>query len=193
MRTLMVALRVTVVTLVVTGLGYPFVVTALARVVFPSASEGSLVRDAKGTVVGSSLIGQAFANPAYFQGRPSAAGNGYDPLASGGSNYGPASAKLRERARGDAKKLADANPGAGPVPVELVTASASGLDPHISPEAARWQLARVAKARGVEPARIQPLIERAVEGPDLGFIGEPRVNVLALNREVDKLLGAPAR
>jgi K+-transporting ATPase ATPase C chain len=142
--------------------------------------------------VGSELIGQAFANPGYFQPRPSAAGNGYDPTASGGSNLGPTSAKLRDRARTDVARLESENPDAPrPVPAELVTTSASGLDPHLSPEAARWQIPRVAAARHVEPARVAGVLDSLAEGRDLGFLGEPRVNVLALNLALDRQFGRP--
>ena len=192
MSTLIVALRVTIVTLIVTGFLYPAAVTGIAKVLFSSAAEGALIRDDRGQVIGSAWIAQGFAKPGYFQPRPSAAGNGYEANNSGASNFGPTSQKLRERAQADAKRLAGDNPGApGPVPAELVTASASGLDPHISPEAALWQLPRVAKSRRVEASRLRPLVDAMTEGRDLGFLGEPRVNVLLLNRAVDRLLGAP--
>ena len=185
MSTLTVALRVTAVTLVVTGVLYPLAVTGIARVLFPAAAEGSLLRDDKQRVIGSALIAQSFTQPGYFQPRPSAAGNGYDAAASSGSNLGPTSQKLRDRAQADAKRLVEANPDApGPVPVELVTTSASGLDPHLSPQAALWQLPRVAKSRKVDAARIRPLVDAMTEGRDLGFLGEPRVNVLLLNLDV---------
>src|SRR5690242_6281734 len=155
MKTFVIALRTTIVTLVLTGLLYPFVMTGLAQVLFPWRANGSLVTDEKGQVVGSELIAQGFANPAYFQSRPSAAGdNGFDATSSGGSNLGPTSKKLQDRIQGDLKRLQEENPEAtGPVPAELVTTSASGLDPHLSPEAMLWQLPRVAKARGVAAER----------------------------------------
>jgi len=188
------AIRVTLVTLVLTGLAYPLVMTRIAKVLFPRQSEGSFVSDDAGKVVGSELLAQGFSNPAYFQPRPSAAGEkGYDALASGGSNLGPTSKKLRDQAAALADQLAKNNPDAsGPVPVELVTASGSGLDPHLSPAAALWQVPRVAKARGVAAERIRALVEESVEGRDLGVLGEPRVNALLLNLTLDRRLGAPA-
>jgi K+-transporting ATPase ATPase C chain len=186
------ALRTAAVTLGVTGLLYPLAVTGLARLVFPGAARGSLVRDTDGRVLGSALIGQQFTQPWYFHGRPSAAGAGYDALASGGSNLGPSSAKLNQRARTELARLIRDNPQApGPVPSELVTASASGLDPHISPRAAYWQLARVAQARGLAPERVKQVIDDRVQGRDLGFLGEPRVNVLLLNLALDRQFGTP--
>ncbi len=188
------AIRVTLVTLVLTGLAYPLVMTGIAKVLFPRQAEGSFVADDAGKVVGSELLAQGFSKPAYFQPRPSAAGEkGYDPRASGGSNLGPTSKKLRDQAAALADQLAKDNPDAsGPVPVELVTASGSGLDPHLSPAAALWQVPRVAKARGVAAERIRALVEESVEGRDLGVLGEPRVNVLLLNLTLDRRLGAPA-
>jgi K+-transporting ATPase ATPase C chain len=192
MNTIVIALRATAVTLVLTGLCYPLAMTGAAQALFPAKAEGSLMRDASGTVVGSRLIGQVFTNPAYFQGRPSAAGNGYDATASGGSNLGPASQKLRDRVRGDLARLQRENPGAPAlVPAELVAASASGLDPHLSPLAARWQVARVAHARGVTADRIQAALDEQIEGRDLGLFGEPTVNVLLLNLALDRQFGKP--
>ncbi|MGB8294650.1 MAG: potassium-transporting ATPase subunit KdpC [Polyangia bacterium] len=193
MKTFLVALRATAVTLVLTGLCYPLLMTGLGQLLFPSAAKGSAVRDVDGHLIGSALIGQSFTKAWYFQGRPSAAGNGYDPLASGGSNFGPSSAKLRERVQADATRLARENPQApGPIPVELVTASGSGLDPHISPQAAAWQLPRVAAARGVAPERVQQVLDDHTEGRDLGFLGEPHVNVLLVNLALDRQFGAPS-
>jgi potassium-transporting ATPase KdpC subunit len=191
MKTLVIALRATLVTLVVTGLAYPLVVTGLAQVLFPGKANGSLISDDQDKVVGSELIGQAFTNPGYFQPRPSAAGDkGFDATASGGSNFGATSAKLRDRVNQDAARLEKENPDApGPIPVELVTTSASGLDPHLSPEAALWQVPRVAKARKVARDRVRTVVLDHVEGRDLGFLGEPRVNVLRLNLALDRQFG----
>jgi K+-transporting ATPase ATPase C chain len=189
-KELIVALRVTLVTLVFTGLVYPLVMTGLAQAIFPGKANGSLVRDEKGTVVGSEIIGQVFANPGYLQGRPSAAGNGYDATASSGSNLGPTSKKLRDRVIADLGRLRKENPDAPlPVPDDLVTTSASGLDPDLSPEAALWQVARIARARQVVPDRISEVIRSRVEGRDLGLFGEPRVNVLAVNLALDQQFG----
>ena len=153
--------------------------TAIAQGLFRRRAEGNFVTNGAGRIVGSELLAQGFSNPAYFQPRPSAAGGGYDPLASGGSNLGPTSRKLRERAAADLERLHEENPDApGPVPGELVTASGSGLDPHLSPAAALWQVPRVAKARGVAPERLRALVEEFSESRDLGVLGEPRVNVL---------------
>lgn len=187
------ALRATLVTLVLTGLLYPLLVTGIAQVLFHKKAQGSLVSDGTGRVVGSELLAQGFGNPGYFQPRPSAAGDkGYDPLASGGSNLGPTSKKLRDRVAGDVDRLLKENPDAAPpVPVELVTASGSGLDPHLSPAAALWQVPRVAKARQVAPERIRAVVAEMTEGRDLGVLGEPRVNVLQLNLALDLRLGAP--
>jgi K+-transporting ATPase ATPase C chain len=190
---LLPSVRAAAVTLVLTGVAYPLVMTGLARLAFPHQASGSLATNAAGKVVGSELLGQAFTSPAYFHPRPSAAGDkGYDPLASGGSNLGPTSKKLRDQAAATLEALVKENPGAsGPPPVELVTASASGLDPHLSPAAARWQVARVARARGVAPGRVAAVVEETIEGRDLGVLGEPRVNVLALNLALDARFGAP--
>ena len=185
-----IALRVTLVTLVVTGLVYPLAVTGVAQVLFSDRANGSMLTE-QGKEIGSELIAQGFKNPGYFQPRPSAAGdNGYDATNSSGSNFGPTSKKLRDRAAGDVTRLEQENPDAPrPVPAELVTASGSGLDPHLSPEATLWQVSRVAKARGVPPERVRTLVESAVEGRDLGILGEPHINVLRLNQALDQYLG----
>jgi K+-transporting ATPase ATPase C chain len=192
-REIVIAIRATLVTLVLTGLLYPLVMTGVAQVLFPHKANGSLLRDEKGTVVGSELIGQDFAMPAYLQGRPSAAGNnGYDATASGGSNLGPTSKKLRDRVATDAARLHKENPEApAAIPAELVAASASGLDPEIAPEAALWQVPRIAHARQVDPERIREVIESHVQGRDLGVLGEPRVNVLVTNLALDQQFGKP--
>src|SRR6478736_9668101 len=159
-REIMIALRATVVTLILTGLVYPLAMTGVAQALFSDRANGSLVRDEKGAVVGSELIGQVFTQPAYLQGRPSAAGNGYDATASSGSNLGPTSKKLRDRVAADIDRLHKENPDAPlPIPAELVTASASGLDPDLSPAAALWQVPRIGRARQVAPARITQVIE----------------------------------
>lgn len=187
---LSIALRMALATLLLTGFVYPLAVTGLAKVLFPDAADGSLIRDESGRIVGSRWIGQPFTKAWYLQPRPSAAGAGYDATASGGSNYGPTSQKLRDRAAADVERLLAENPEAPPrVPVELVSASGSGLDPHVSPEAARWQAPRIARARGVELERVLGVIDEQVEGRTLGVLGEPRVNVLAVNLALDQRFG----
>jgi K+-transporting ATPase ATPase C chain len=192
MNELIITIRMTIVTIVLTGLVYPLVVTGLAQVLFFDQANGSLVTNKAGDVVGSSLIGQAFSRPEYIWPRPSAAGAGYDAASSGGSNLGPTSQKLYDRIKADLERLRKENPDAdGPLPGDLVTASASGLDPHITPEAAYWQVPRVAKSRGVAPERIRQAVERLIEGRELGFLGESRLNVLKLNLAIDKQFGSP--
>jgi len=181
------AFRVTLLFTVLTGLIYPGVVTALCQWVFPNKADGSLVK-VNGQVVGSSLIGQNFTKPEYFHPRPSAAGNdGYDATASTGSNYGPTNQKLIDRVKASVQKFRKENPDhTGPIPADLVTASGSGLDPHISPASAQAQAARIARARGVSVQQVEQLITESTEGRTLGLLGEPRVNVLLLNLALDQ-------
>ena len=182
---IMPALRMTIVLTVLTGLVYPGVVTPLAQLIFPHQANGSLITRG-GQITGSELIGQNFTRPEYFQGRPSAAGNGYDASASSGSNLGPTSQKLMDRVKGSVADFRKANPAAtGELPADSVTASGSGLDPHISPATAVLQVERVAAARGVANDVIQALVDRHTESRDLGVLGEPRVNVLMLNLDLD--------
>jgi K+-transporting ATPase ATPase C chain len=183
------AFRLLLVLTVLTGLIYPGVVTALCQALFHWQANGSMVK-ADGREIGSALIGQNFSKPEYFHPRPSAAGNdGYDATASGGSNYGPTSQKLIDRVKSSVEQFRKENPDyTGPIPADLVTASASGLDPEISPASAEAQAARVAKARGISLEQVNQLITQNTKGPDLGFLGEPRVNVLNLNLELDRHL-----
>ena len=169
---------------VVLGLAYPLAVTGVAQAAFPAQANGSLVHDAKGAVVGSALIGQAFNQRGYLHPRPSAAGTGYDASASSGSNMGPLNEALAKRIKTDADALHAENPGAV-IPADAVTTSGSGLDPDISPAYANFQVPRIAEARGAPVAAVQAVIDREVQGQLLGFIGQPRVNVLAVNRALD--------
>jgi K+-transporting ATPase ATPase C chain len=169
------------------GVLYPLAITGISQTLFPHQANGSLIT-AGGKVIGSELIGQNFSKPEYFQPRPSAAGNdGYDPTASSGSNYGPTNQKLIDRVKTSIDKFRKENPDyTGPLPADLVTASASGLDPHISPDSAAAQTARVAKARGVSVTEVGQMVAQMTEGPSLGLLGESRVNVLKLNMALDQ-------
>lgn len=182
------ALMLFVLLSVVTGLLYPLLLTGAAQLAFPHQANGSLIRR-DGVVVGSELVGQAFSEPGYFWGRPSATGFlPYNGAASGGSNFGPAHPALAEAVQRRLAALREADPGnRAPVPVDLVTASASGLDPHISPAAAMYQVARVARARGVAPGQLIPLLDKHTMAPWLGVMGEARVNVLTLNLALDAM------
>ena len=184
---LLPALRITLVMTVLTGLIYPLAVTGLCQVLFHDKANGSLIT-VNDQVVGSALIGQNFSRKQYFQPRPSAAGNdGYDPTASGGSNLGPTNQKLIDRVKASVEKFRKENPTfKGPLPADLVTTSGSGLDPHISPASAAAQVNRVARARGIPAEQLQSIVDKHTEGRDLGFLGEPRVNVLLLNLALDR-------
>ena len=185
------ALVMTLLFALLLGIAYPLALTGIGQIVFPHQANGSLIED-KGQVAGSELLAQGFSADRYFHPRPSAAGKGYDPLASAGSNLGPASQALHDRIAGDVKTLQASVPGSS-VPLDLVTASASGLDPDITPEAALYQVPRVAKARGIDEGRLRGIVASAPAHPLLGFLGEDRVNVLLLNRQLDSEGAKPAK
>ena len=186
-RQLLIGLRMTLMLTILTGLLYPGLVTGICQVIFPNQANGSLILKT-GHVIGSALIGQSFTRREYFQPRPSAAGNdGYDPTASGGSNLGPTSQKLADRVKSSIAQFRKDNPDfTGPIPADLLTASGSGLDPHLSPASISAQAPRVAVARGISINQIQQLASEFTEGRELGFLGEPRVNVMRLNIALDE-------
>ena len=192
MKNLITAILMTVVTTVLFGLIYPLAVTGIAQLAFPDKANGQLIRKSDGTIIGSRLLGQPFTGPGYFQSRPSAAGAaGYDAGASSGSNLGPTNQKLIDRIKADVEKLQAENPGK-PVPIDLVTTSASGLDPHISPAAADFQVPRVARGRGLTEGELRQIVAMHTEARTFGFLGEPRVNVLELNLDLDSKKPLPA-
>jgi K+-transporting ATPase ATPase C chain len=185
MKNLKISILITIVTTLLLGVIYPAAVTGLAQLIFPAQANGSLI-SVNGRIVGSRLIGQAFSSPGYFRSRPSAAGSGYDAGNSGGSNLGPTNKALIDRVNGDVQKLQAENPNMA-VPMDLVTTSGSGLDPHISPAAAAFQASRVARERSMNESEVASLIAKHTEGRQLGFLGEPRVNVLELNLDLDSV------
>lgn len=182
-RNLIAAVLMTIVTTLILGVVYPLIITGIAQVAFPDKANGQLI-ERNGTVVGSRIIGQGFSSPGYFRPRPSAAGTGYDAANSAGSQLGPTNKKLIDAVTANVETARKENPNA-PVPIDLVTTSASGLDPHISPAAADFQVARVARERAVPEADVRRLVDANTQGRQLGFFGEPRVNVLALNLALD--------
>lgn len=183
-KNLITSILMTIATTILLGIIYPLVVTGISQVMFHDKANGQLI-EVNHKVIGSRIIGQSFSSPGYFHSRPSAAGNGYDATASNGSQWGPTNQKLIDRVKGDVSAAQTENPGT-PIPIDLVTASGSGLDPEITPANAAFQLPRVAKARGVSEARLQQLVAKYTKGRQWGFLGEPRVNVLELNLDLDK-------
>ena len=183
-KNLVAAVLMTIVTTLILGVIYPLAITAIAQVAFPSQANGQLI-ERDGKVVGSRIIGQGFSSPGYFRSRPSAAGMGYDAANSAGSNLGPTNKKLIDAVTANVEAARKENPNA-PIPIDLVTTSASGFDPHISPAAADFQVPRVARERGMSEAHLRQLVEAHTEGRQLGFFGEPRVNVLELNLVLDR-------
>ena len=190
-QNLKIAILMTIVTTVLLGIIYPLIVTGLAQVLFRDKANGQLIVR-NGQIVGSRIIGQAFTGPGYLHSRPSAAGNGYDAANSGGSNLGPTNHVLIDRVNGDVARLQAENPGQ-PVPIDLVTTSASGLDPDITPAAAEFQVPRLARERGLSEDQVRQIIRQHTSGRQLGFLGEPRVNVLEVNLALDELKPMPAR
>lgn len=182
-RNLLVAVLMTIVTTLLLGIAYPLVVTAIAQAVFRDKANGQMI-ERNGAIIGSRIIGQAFSSPGYFRGRPSAAGAGYDAANSGGTNLGPTNKKLVDAVKASVDAARKENPG-GPIPIDLVTSSASGLDPHISPASAAFQVPRVARERGVSVAEVERLVDAHTQGRQFGFLGEPVVNVLELNLALD--------
>jgi len=183
-KNLLIAVLMTIATTILLGVIYPLVVVGLAQAIFPKKANGQLIHRA-GKVVGSSIIGQGFTSPGYFHPRPSFAGNGYDAANSNGSQLGPTNQKLINRLKGDVASVQTENPGT-PVPIDLVTGSGSGLDPHITPATAEFQMPRVAKERGMSIDQLRALVAKHTEGRQWGFLGEPRVNVLELNLDLDQ-------
>jgi K+-transporting ATPase ATPase C chain len=191
MKNLITAVLMTIVTTILLGVIYPLAVTGIAQLAFPDKANGQLIKR-NGVIVGSRIIGQAFSGPAYFHSRPSAAGAaGYDGGSSSASNLGPTSQTLVDRVKAEIEKLQAENPGK-PVPIDLVTTSASGLDPHVSPAAAEFQIPRVARERNMSEAEVRQFVSAHTEGRTFGFLGEPRVNVLELNLDLDERKRVPA-